>query len=307
MHGNETTTTKAVFDFLNFLSFDEEFSTILLRQCSLCIIPVLNPDGANNFTRVNSNLVDLNRDAQNQSQSESQVLQRIFNEFKPDLCFNMHDQRTIFSAGSKKNSATVSFLSPAYNQEREINDVRATSMSLIAYANLALQEFIPNQVGRYDDAFNINCIGDYFQNEGIPTILFEAGHFSGDYKRNETRKYIFIALLEMLVRFMNEAPQLPVENYFQIPENEKLFFDVILRNININSSIMDVAIQFKETLVDESIDFLPYINKIGDLSGYFGHREIDAGKQSLKLEDSTILTEGERLSSFTINHKIYVM
>jgi hypothetical protein len=34
---------------------------------------------------------------------------------------------------------------------------------------------------------------------GVPTLLFEAGHFEGDYQREITRKYIFIALISSLL------------------------------------------------------------------------------------------------------------
>ena len=49
------------------------------------------------------------------------------------------------------------------------------------------------QVGRFDDAFNINCVGDYFQTQGTSTILFEAGHYQNDYSREKSRKFIAFA------------------------------------------------------------------------------------------------------------------
>src|SRR6056297_2767119 len=80
MHGNESTTTKAVFDLLNYLSIHKEESLVqsILNNCSLCIIPMLNPDGAEAYTRVNANKIDLNRDAQNLSQPESRILNQLF-------------------------------------------------------------------------------------------------------------------------------------------------------------------------------------------------------------------------------------
>ena len=67
MHGNESTTTKAVIDLVNLLikNYDSDSVTNLLNRCTLHIIPMLNPDGADAYTRVNANSVDLNRDAQN--------------------------------------------------------------------------------------------------------------------------------------------------------------------------------------------------------------------------------------------------
>ena len=74
MHGNESTTTKALFDFFNRLHYNDEVVSRLLSECTFCIIPILNPDGAEKYTRVNANNIDLNRDAQQLSQPESRVL-----------------------------------------------------------------------------------------------------------------------------------------------------------------------------------------------------------------------------------------
>lgn len=307
MHGNETTTTKSVIDLFHYFMAYPKVSNDLLKKCSFVIIPVLNPDGAALFTRVNSNNVDLNRDAYLKTQSESKILQSIYAEFNPEVCFNMHDQRTIFSAGETNKPATVSFLSPSFNEERELNDIRKKSMSLISSANQLLQEFIPGQVGRYDDGFNINCIGDYFQKDETPTILFEAGHYPNDYDREETRKFIFIALLKMIFDIANEEEIKSEKDYFEIPENKKLFYDVIIRNIKEASEFKDIAIQYKETLSDNKIEFVPVIERIADLSRYFGHREIDADNQTFKSKKPLNLREGEILSSFTLNKNVFVI
>ena len=57
---------------------------------------MLNPDGATLYTRANANAVDLNRDSQDLTQPARRVLRATFERFKPDYCFNLHDQRTIF-------------------------------------------------------------------------------------------------------------------------------------------------------------------------------------------------------------------
>ena len=64
-----------------------------------------------------------------------------------------------------------------------------------------LEKYIPGQLGRFDDSFNINCTGDYFTSLGIPTVLFEAGHYQDDYERDEVRKFIFIALKRLFVAY----------------------------------------------------------------------------------------------------------
>lgn len=285
MHGNETTTTKAVFDICNVFAYanDEKIDTIL-SQCTIVIIPMLNPDGAKVYTRVNANTIDLNRDAQELSQSESRVLRDYFNSFQPDFCFNLHGQRTIFGAGNTNKSATVSFLAPAQDQDCTITSTRKKAMEIIAIMNENLQQVIPNQVGIYDDAFNINCVGDTFQSLNVPTLLFEAGHYPDDYSREIVRSYIFQSLLIAIDCIANKnITGENYESYLQIPMNAKCFYDIIIRNAKIETEeayrITDIAIQFQERLVNNHIDFIPIVEHIGNLEAFFGHREIDAKLQ----------------------------
>jgi len=280
MHGNESTTTKAVLDLINFLRTNDEDAQEILENCTLKIIPMLNPDGANTYTRTNANGVDLNRDAKDLTQPESRILRQIFDTFQPDYCFNLHDQRTIYSVGGTKKPATISFLAPAFDAERNSSVSRIKSMALIYQMTDVLQELIPGQVGRYDDAFNPNCVGDTFQMLETSTVLFEAGHYPGDYQREKTRKYIFMALLtalESLAKFgLKEfAPHL----YTDIPENGKLFYDVIVRNVDIIKPSLRpndaIGILYKEILLEGEIWFQPQIEKIGNLDSHFGHEEYD--------------------------------
>jgi len=283
MHGNESTTTKALFDFFNFLNSNEKLATTFLSTFSLCILPMVNPDGAEAYTRVNANDVDLNRDSVNLSQPESVALRQVFDTFQPDYCFNLHDQRTIFGAGNTGNPATVSFLAPAYNEAREINAVREKAMLVIVAMNDELQQHIPNQVGRFDDGFNLNCIGDMFTSLGVPTVLFEAGHYQNDYYREFTRKMIFIALLSGLKSiFENDVEYNKIENYMKIPQNEMVFFDFLYKNVKINCEnkeiITNFAAQFKEELIGDDIQFRAYIAEIGSLENKYGHYQYNAHK-----------------------------
>ena len=277
MHGNESTTTKAVLDLINFLKSDLNLASSILKDCTIKIVPILNPDGAMAYTRVNANGVDLNRDAQERTQPESVVLRKIYEGFKPNYCFNLHDQRTIFNVGNTPKPATVSFLAPAHDPERSISKTRGISMQLIVAMNEELQKHIPGQVGRYDDGFNSNCVGDTFQMLNIPTILFESGHFPGDYDREETREYIFTAMLKAIeVISKGTIDQYYRDSYFDIPDNNKLFFDVIIKNIHFLESKFEfgssAAILFVETPVNGKIEFKGKLEEIGNLQGKFGHK-----------------------------------
>jgi hypothetical protein len=301
MHGNESTTTKAIFDFLNYLKANGNSQAQLKDNITFKILPMLNPDGALRYTRENANGVDLNRDAKNKSQSEIQTLFKVFESFKPDLCLNMHDQRTIFSAGDTPNSAVVSFLAPSADKSKSITESRAFAMQLIASMNSHLQNYIPGNVGRYSDEFNPNCLGDTFQSLNVPTILFEAGHF-GDYQREDSRTFVFMALLSLCNVIIDHNDSLPaVADYFKIPENEKLFFDILIRNAVHFEKTIDVAIQFEERLVEGTIRFIPKVAKTGSLRKFYGHKMLDAASQELTINNKKVLSLDSEIIKLTID------
>jgi len=308
MHGNESTTTKALFDILNILSDSNEFSGTILSSCTLMIIPILNPDGAAAYTRFNSNGIDLNRDAQNLSQPESNVLRKCFDDFKPDYCLNLHGQRTIFSTDKSNNPATVSFLAPSQDSNCSITANRKIAMEIINVMNTVLQKQIPNQVGIYDDAFNINCVGDEFQSKNVPTILFEAGHFKNDYKREQTREYMFQSLFTALHYIsVNNISGNHYKSYFEIPKNEKYFFDIIIRNalvkVENKEQHLDIGILYSEKLIGNAIEFIPIVDKISNLNEYFGHKEINANYNKVLSSDFGKLKIGYENDFVLINNR----
>ena len=100
--------------------------------------------------------------------------------------------------GGTNKSSILSFLSPSQDAERSLTSNRKKAMSLIVAINSILQQRIPHCVARYDDGFNLNCVGDTFQSLNVPTILFEAGHYPNDYDREEVRYLIFLSILKAL-------------------------------------------------------------------------------------------------------------
>ena len=291
MHGNESTTTKAVLDLINSLD-QNGFQD--LDTFEFFLIPMLNPDGARAYTRQNANKVDLNRDAQRQSQPESRILRKAFDEFAPHYCFNLHDQRTIFSAGDREEPATLSFLAPAANTAKEFTENRRVAAQLIAELTRTLREVIG--IGRYDDTFNPDCVGDFFQSAGIPTLLFEAGHYPGDYEREETRYFVFQALQNALKAVQsNSYKDVPLEAYMEIPENKSRFLDILIRNAHHLDKRYprgaSIGLQFTEVLQEGRIHLRPGIVHEGDLGEYYGHALWDADRPEdlRRLKDSVEL------------------
>lgn len=311
MHGNESTTTKALFDLFNFLESDTKEMLDWKKTFTFIFVPILNPDGAELYTRENANRVDLNRDFLQLSQPESQLLFQLFEEVKPDFCFNLHDQRTIFGAGKTNSPATVSFLAPSFNEERAINDVRQKAINLIAGIVEELQKYIPSQIGRFDDGYNRNCVGDTFQQLGVPTVLFEAGHFQNDYHREETRKWIFVSLLKAIeLLYENDIVDNKTDNYLKIPQNKVCFFDFVYRNVKINYEnsklITNFAVQFKEEIVGNEVIFIGYIASVGDLDDFFGHVEYDAQEDLFKDDEGNFPINNKKANFSLGKNKVFV-
>lgn len=264
MHGNETTGTKALFDLFNFIINPLALETLrdkILKETTLTFIPMLNPDGAKAYTRVNAQNIDLNRDAVNFVAPESKLLHKVLNDIKPNYCFNLHDQRTIFSVTEANNPATLSFLAPSVDIERTVTVGRKETMKLIVGISNDLQELIPNQIGRYTDEFYPTATGDNFQKKGFNTILIEAGHYQNDYQREIVRKFNFIALISGINHTFS-AKDTDYTSYFKIPNNEKKYTDLIYANLIIKSEKKIVEIYFNETLNNNKIEFIPEFKEL---------------------------------------------
>jgi hypothetical protein len=272
MHGNESTGTKALFDLFNcFLNDTENEIKTILETCTLVFIPMLNPDGAEVYARVNGNNIDLNRDAVDRKAKESKILRGVLEEFDPQFCFNLHDQRTIFNVQNTKNPATISFLAPSEEETRALTLGRKETMHVIIAMNAMLQKVIPNCVGRYTDEFYPTATGDNFQKLGYNTILIESGHYPNDYLREASRKYTFFSIVQGIYHIAKTTEFTSYKDYFTIPNNDKSFYDVIHRYPN---SKRDVAYQFKDQIIDYKLTSTLVKIEEKSLKGKIGHHEI---------------------------------
>ena len=258
MHGNESTTTRALIQLFSHLTIKK---SKLLDELNIKVIYQLNPDGSAKYSRYNANGIDLNRDAVKNTQPESKLLVSLFNEFKPHFCLNLHDQRSIYASGNTNIPALISFLAPSYDESKSINKIRKMSMSMIGklYSNMRVDETW--HVGRYNDDFNINCFGDFFMSQNTPTILIEAGQHPNDFGRNLVVREVFKCLLNFLKLFAYENDlKYNTELYSSIPENQNHLRDLEIINIRcLKGKSNRIFIQFYELLKNDKIYFYPKI------------------------------------------------
>lgn len=291
MHGNEPTATQGIFDIFNFLASDDfkEEKQEILNNLTLHFLPMLNPDGAERYQRRNVLGVDINRDALRLQSPESQTLKRIRDSLNADFGFNLHDQSTYYNAERTEKPATISYLAPAYNYEKDINETRGNAMKVIVFMNNIIQKYAPGQVGRYNDNFEPRAFGDNIQKWGTSTILIESGGYANDTEKQEIRKLNYVSILSAIYTIAKgDFKDIPLEDYEKIPENDRKLFDLKITNatyeINGNPYILDVGINRLEVEKDDTTDFW-YSSRVidqGDLSTYYGYETFDASDYTIR-------------------------
>ncbi|NNE76390.1 MAG: peptidase M14 [Pricia sp.] len=285
MHGDEPTATQAIFDIFNFFEsgdFKIEKQEIL-NNLTLHFLPMLNPDGAEVYQRRNRLGIDINRDALSLQSPEGKTLKRVRDSLDADFGFNLHDQSTYYNAERTEKPATISYLAPAYNYGKEINEVRANAMKIIVFMNDIIQNYAPGQVRRYNDDFEPRAFGDNIQKWGTSTILIESGGYEGDVEKQEIRKLNYVSILSAIYTIAKGSyKDIPLENYENIPENDRKLFDLKIENAAYellgNTNHLDIGMNQLEVDKDDHSDFW-YSSRIidqGDLSTYYGYETFDA-------------------------------
>jgi hypothetical protein len=253
----------------------------LLENLTIRFIPIVNPDGMDNWMRRNALDIDLNRDAAKVVSPEAQILKNARDTFSPAFGFNLHDQQTYYTAGEVATPATISVLAPAYNFETEINDVRRKAMQVIVGMNRMMEAVAPGHVGKYDDAFEPRAFGDNFQKWGTSTILIESGGYPNDPEKQYIRKLNFMIMLHAMEEIADQAfLNYSLDEYDAIPENATRLMDVIIRNLQMKKDSLtyqiDLGIRRRETDTKEAFYVNGGIDDLGDLSIFYGYEELDA-------------------------------
>ncbi|WP_185852132.1 M14 family zinc carboxypeptidase [Blattabacterium cuenoti] len=290
MHGNETTGTKSMFDIFYFFLRKKNCDLVKFFKKNLTIlfIPMLNPDGSEIFQRRNAVNIDLNRDAICLQSPEIQILFQEIKENKPNILFNLHDQRSIYNVGYKSfNPAILSFLSPSVSMEKDIYSIsRKKSMGIINFMVKELHKILPDigSIGRFSDELYPTATGDRLQKLGYPCVLIESGNYPKDFQKKIIRKYTALSILAGIYfisykGYKGEYLEKNYKSYFSIPENKNILLDKIYRKIQIhknkNKFLVDIGLMNFEKfdLMKRNITIFTKIVDIGDLSNFFTYEE----------------------------------
>ena len=275
MHGNEPSGTFALWNLMKRLKATE--MDALKQQISLIIIPILNPDGTEAFTRFNAQGIDLNRDAKRKSSPEMSAFFELIEKENPSWAFNLHDQRNIFNVKGSSKPASIAVLSPSVDKERTLNPIREDVMKLVAAIKPQLSKHVGDQLSRFSDEFYPRATGDIMQSMGIRTLLIESGACPNDPMRNlavEMNELILEKAFTHIAKATYEDAD--IAEYLNIVENDNKLFDLLLRNVTYKGLVCDIGFLYSEELVAHTeLKSTLLVSDIGDLDEYFGLKELD--------------------------------
>ena len=289
MHGDEPTATSALIDLFSVLQRNRGKGWVKKIEETMTIraVPMLNPDGADQYIRRNMQGLDINRDAVNLKSPEANLLKRLRDEWSPNIGFNLHNQNSLTAAGPTGKQAAISFLVVYGDEQKTTSEGHERNKRLAAAMTAAIEPYMPGHIGRYDDEFTATAFGDNFSAWGTPVILIETGALHG---RSEMFlvKMNFIAIATAL-RSLADGSEKNVSPaaYERLPNNTSgrlMYF--VFRNATIptvktnpdNTQTVEMVTADIGANVErrrEEFSAPTIVRRIGDLSGVTGLEEYD--------------------------------
>ena len=283
MHGDEPTATSALIDIFTTLSKkkDKPWVKNLEKTVTIRAVPMLNPDGAELYTRRNLQGVDINRDAIDLKTPEAQLLKKLRDEWSPDIGFNLHNQNSLTTVGSTPNQAAISFLVVYGDEAKTTNEGHERNKRLVSAMIAAIQPYIPGHIAKYDDEYTATAFGDNFSAWGTPVILIETGSLYGKDEMFLV-KMNFIAILTAL-RSLSDGSEKTFSpaNYDALQGNSSgRLMNIIFRGATIpkagstDMQTADIGINLERRRAEFSSPGT--VRRIGDLAGFSALEDYDA-------------------------------
>ncbi|MEN9443523.1 MAG: hypothetical protein RIS47_413 [Bacteroidota bacterium] len=285
MHGNEPTGTLALMDLLKWAnqSSNSSLRNDIFRKLSIVLVPMLNPDGAQQFNRNNATGIDINRDAKSQQAIESLLLNQLIESFKPQYAISLHDQNIYLGNPDTQRPASISFMAAYPNANRGQNHARLRAISLIAQLKQIAETYVPGGITRYEDAYIETAFDEYLIRNNTASVLIETGGFTNDPQKQYLRRVNFNLLVTALEALANQRIRpTDTKEYDKIPVSQLLGYDLIIRNATYRTSKYEYQIDIgtrhtsQYNTTQNTLSNQYYIATKGDLSNAFGYQEIDA-------------------------------
>ncbi len=279
MHGDESTHTHVLLDLLSLLlqSPEHPHARAILAGCTLSIIPLLNPDGAERQSRHNAQDIDINRDARHLQTPEGRILKGSVERLRPDFAFNLHNQNARTTVGPEHRPAAVSLLVPPVDSLGTETDNMRRAKRVASSLCQAIAPHSQGMISRYDADFMPRSFGEAIQASGTATLLIEAGGWLED-ESITLEQLHFVGLVSALGAIAVDAlGQADPDVYDRLPRsNEHRRFDLLIRGATLENGL-----GHEPFVADVGINHLPAmphrapIADLGDLSLTTGSQVVE--------------------------------
>ena len=285
MHGNEPTHTAALLDLISLLiSFPSDpIVESILSNCTLSMILMLNPDGAERYTRRNAQGIDINRDALELQTPEGRLLRKAVEELKPQFALNLHNQSPRTAVGDNPpRVAAFSLLVPPIDEADTQTETVIHAKQLAACILRAVDPHCAGMISRYDADFMPRCFGEWVQQQGVATLTLEAGGWTtASIEGSPLVRLHLLGLVDVLEAIAKKTYlDADSRNYDALPRsNEHPLLDVVLQNAvlvgrdSVRSYHANLGINFAK--LDSDNPRCGKIVEFGDLSVTTGKRVLD--------------------------------
>ncbi len=283
MHGNEPTHTAALLDLIGFLQRDQQHDTarVILEGCTVSLVLMLNPDGAERYQRRNAQDLDINRDAMHLASPEGRILHELVESIRPHFALNLHNQNPRTAVGVQRpQPAAVSLLVPPIDAADNQTEATQRAKQLASVFLNAVKPHCPEMISRYDADFMPRCFGEWVQQQGVATLTVEAGGWTGIDATPLVRLH-FLGLIHLLEAIAtNSYLHADSADYDALPRSsEHYLFDLLISGIRVvNNDWQDLFVaDLGINQTDESPCSLGAGGKIEDM----GDLHLTTGKTNI--------------------------
>jgi hypothetical protein len=290
MHGDEPTATSALIDLFTVLQRNRDKDWVKRIESTMTIraVPMLNPDGADQYIRRNMQGLDINRDALDLKSPEARLLKKLRDAWSPNIGFNLHNQNGLTTAGATYKQAAISFLVVYGDAEKSTNEGHERNKRLVSAMIQAIEPYIPGHIARYGDEFTSTAFGDNFSAWGTPVILIETGALNGK-SEMDLVKMNFVAIGTAFKSLADGSEKnFNPTMYEQLPNNSSgRLMSIIFRSPSVvaleekeggsrtaNITITDIGAITERRRAEFTAPTI--VRRLGDLSGVAGLQEYDA-------------------------------
>lgn len=284
-HGDEPDCTAALMAVLHFLFNQAESpeSKLIRERLDILVMPMVNPDGVQRFTRRNAQGIDINRDAAAGATPEGRALLHLKDTFAPEVCLNLHDMNSR-KTNEQGHPVAIAFQACPFAKEQNDNELRLRAKKICSIMADTAREFAGPNIARYTADFMPRAFGDNMMRWDVVSVLIEAGGHDPEKGGDDFVRTLFaVCLLRALVALANgEDINSGAGDYEAIPfDSGSRLVDMVMHGGTVLNGIgrppfrADVAVNrvLQEQPVPRVLAGL--VEDLGDLSEGYAHRRID--------------------------------